>query len=93
MTNKGNGTKAAAGPTDLDYDLASLVEPLAGETLDVLDAVIEARDACDELRSHIARAQEALEAGLFDFKTRHEIAADMLELSDLLHAKALEVFR
>jgi hypothetical protein len=84
--------RSAHGPTDLDYDVASLRDPLPPETLTVLDTVLDARTASEELTAHLNRAQQKLEAGTFDEAARDEIGADLLALSDQLRAAAIGIF-
>lgn len=71
--------------TDIDYDLAMLSEPLDGDQLDALSAIISARDTITELQALIGQMQTRLESGAAPYPLREQYAIDLDELSDRLH--------
>lgn len=95
MTNTGSRTRTAkpvTGPTDLDYDVAQLGDPLTADALDALDGVIDARDAVAEFANLITLTQTAIEDGKYDEALRDQIGSDLLALAAKLSAAAIEVF-
>jgi hypothetical protein len=79
-------TIKSLGPTDLDYELAQLGDPLTDDALDMLDTVITARDAAADLLGYITRVQKTLEAGATPHQVREQYGADLDDLIDTLTA-------
>jgi hypothetical protein len=79
-------TAAALHATDLDYDVASLSEPLSDAALDVLDAISDAKDALPELLAYLNQAQAMAEAGRTPFEISERFGFDLDELIDRIAA-------
>jgi hypothetical protein len=83
-------TIKSLGPTDLDYELAQLGDPLTNDALDALDPTIEARDAARDLTRLIEGAQAMLERGLSPFEVRERLT---VAIQDALDATTEHVAR
>lgn len=76
----------AATVTDLDYDLASLSEPLTADGLEMLSTVLDARDLLHELLAYTQQVQALLEAGRTPFEVRELFGLDLDDLTDKFDA-------
>jgi hypothetical protein len=73
-------TAAVVHATDLDYDVASLSEPLTEEAHVMLDAVLDTRDYLHELMAYVGQAQAMLEAGRSPFEVKERFGFDLDEV-------------